>query len=85
MKYRVDRIETNEHGQQIGYTDWIGGPTVAKVEAGCPDGRTRWAYVTGEPDTWFSLPAYVNHGRRKVRGWLGTTDGRWEFNLYEGN
>jgi hypothetical protein len=80
MKYRTDRYETNEHGQHIGYVDWIGGPTISKVQAACPDGLTRWAHITGEPDTWFSIPAYVNNGSRgRITGWVGTDDGLWQF------
>ena len=81
MKYRTDRIETNENDQQTGYIDWIGGPTISKVQAVCPDGRTRWAYITGEPLTWFSLPAYVNNGGAgRVVGFVTTDDGIWRFN-----
>lgn len=83
MKYRTDRIEATEQGQQVGYTDWIGGPTISKVQAVCPDGRTRWAHVTGEPCTWFSLPAYVNNGASgRVTGWIGTDDGVWFFRTH---
>jgi len=78
-RYRTDRTETNEHGQTLGFADWIGGPTLSKVTAACPDGRRRWAYVTGEPQTWFSLPAYVNNGKAKVTGWLGCEDGLYTF------
>jgi hypothetical protein len=80
MRYRTDRIETTEQGQRVGYVDWIGGPTITKVYAICPDGQSRWAHVTGEPCTWFSLPAYVNNGGAgRVTGWLGTDDGVWTF------
>lgn len=83
MKYRTDRYETNEHGQSIGYVDWIGGPTISRVQAVCPDGLTRWAHVTGEPLTWFSLPAYVNNGAQgRISGWIGTDDGLWQFHSH---
>jgi hypothetical protein len=82
VRYRTDRLETNEHGQTAGYADWIGGPTMSKVTADCPDGRRRWAYVTGEPQTWFNLPAYVNNGKIAVKGWLGCEDGKWTFHPY---
>lgn len=80
MKYRTDRIVRNEHGQLVGYVDWIGGPTLSRVSAVCPDGDTRWAHVTGEPDTFFSIPAYVNNGANgRVAGWIGHEDGHWRF------
>jgi hypothetical protein len=80
LKYRVDVEESNEHGQTIGRTRWMGGPTLARVKGAiCDDGVPRTAYVTGEPDTFFSIPARVNVGKRSVRGWLGCDDGVWAF------
>lgn len=74
--YRCDRSETTEHGQTLWFTDWMGGPTLAKVEGAiCPDGRRRIAYVTGEPLTYFALPAFVNNGKEKVRGHVWHEDG----------
>ena len=86
MKYRTDRIETTDQGQQIGYVDWMGGPTISKVYADCPDGLRRWAHVTGEADTWSSLPAYVNNGRAgRVKGWIGSEEGKFYFRPYAEN
>lgn len=83
MRYRTDRIETTGHGQRIGLAGWIGGPTISRVHAVCPDGLSRWAHVTGEADTWFSLPAYVNNGAAgRVTGYLTTDDGRWLFRAH---
>jgi hypothetical protein len=80
LKYRIDVEEQNEHGQLIGSAKWMGGPTVARIKgAVCDDGQRRTAYVTGEPDTWFSVPARVNVGQRSVKGWLGCDDGLWHF------
>lgn len=80
LKFRVDAEETNEHGQTIGRTVWMGGPSLARVKgAVCDDGTRRTAYVTGEPDTFFSIPARVNIGKRSVSGWLGCEDNLWRF------
>jgi len=80
LKFRVDTEETNIHGQTVGLTVWMGGPSLARVKgAVCEDGQQRTAYVTGEPDTWFSIPARVNVGKRSVSGWLGCEDGLWRF------
>jgi hypothetical protein len=82
MKYRTDRIE-EEDGFFIGYTDWMGGPTISKVHAVCPDGNRRWCHVTGVPDTWFSMPAYCNNGKRgKVKGFLTKDNSVWQFIPY---
>ena len=68
-RYRTDRIETLANGQAVGYCDWMGGPTISKVFADCPDGLRRWAHVSGVPDAWFSIPAQVANGSAgTVRG-----------------
>lgn len=80
LKFRVDAEETNEHGQTIGRTHWLGGPSLARIKgAVCDDGIRRTAYITGEPDTWFSIPARINVGKRSICGWLGCEDGLWQF------
>ena len=80
LKYRVDTEETNEHDQIIGRTNWIGGPSLARIKgAVCDDGQRRTAYITGEADTFFSIPARVNAGKRSITGWLGCEDGLWHF------
>jgi hypothetical protein len=80
LKFRVDTEEVNEHGQTVGYTRWMGGPTLARIiGAVCDDNQRRTAYITGEPDTFFSVPARVNVGKRSVSGWLGVDDGLWRF------
>lgn len=80
MKYRTDRVVRLKNDQLVGYAEWMGGPTVSRVTALCPDGYERWAHVTGEPDTWFSLPAYVNNGSKgKIFGHIQQDDGLWVF------
>lgn len=80
LKFRVDTEEVNEHGQTVGYTLWMGGPTLARIiGAVCDDNQRRTAYITGEPDTFFSVPARVNVGKRSVSGWLGVEDGLYRF------
>lgn len=84
--YRIDRYETNESDpeQQIGYTDWIGGPTLANVKGAILAGTTirRAARITGQPDTWFSIPAVISLNGEKVKGWLGQDDGVYVFHPY---
>lgn len=38
----------------------------------CPDGKRRYAVVTGEPDTFFSVPARVTVAGRSVSGFVAT-------------
>ncbi len=80
LKFRVDFEEENRHGQFVGKTRWIGGPSPARIRnCRCQDGIDRTAYITGEPDTWWTTPARINIGKRSVRGYLTCEDGLWEF------
>jgi hypothetical protein len=83
--YRRDRIEINEHKQEVAYTDWMGGPDLAAIGGAiCDDGQRRNAYITGEPNTSFSVPAYVNNGKNgRVKGYISANDeGAYTFNAY---
>jgi len=84
-RFRTDRLERRS-GRLCGVTDWMGGPSLAKVFCPCAgpygDGLHRWAYVAGEHDTFFSQPAIVNNGKQKIRGHLLLDDaGRFEFRV----
>lgn len=80
MKYRSDSQTVNDAGQTEHYAHWMGGPTLSKVEkVKCPDGKDRTAFILGEADTMFSLPAMVNDKGRKLKGYLTITDGVWAF------
>ena len=86
QKYRADRVyEKTTNGAVAWCADWMGGPTVSLVR-NCPvswhaPGATVTAYVTGEPDTWFSIPAVCSYRGARVRGFLTRTkdDGGWMF------
>ena len=84
LKYRVDREDVNEHGQVLGFAEWMGGPTLARVKnAVCHDGKQRTAFVTGNPLTYFSLPARVNIGKSSVKGSLAVCeDGLYTFHPF---
>lgn len=84
---RTDRLEKRS-GRLCGLTEWIGGPSLAKVFCPCAgpygDGLHRWAHITGEPNTYFSQPAIVNNGKQKIRGHLLLDNaGRFEFRVTE--
>ena len=65
--------------------------SVAKVEnCLCPDGRRRTVWATGEPDTFFSIPAIVKVRGKNVSGYLttyrdepGKPGEGWEFRAYK--
>ena len=48
----------------------------------CPDGIRRTARITGQADTWFSIPARVKAKGRTVAGYvtgIETTDGSPDY------
>jgi hypothetical protein len=73
QKYRSDTREEQGDGAIAWYTKWVGGPTLAKIEncrmniAGDP--RVT-AYVTGEPCSFYSIPAVCSYRGCRVRGYL---------------
>jgi hypothetical protein len=82
LKYRVDYEVENKHGQWLGYTRWLGGPTLARVRCcQCGDNVRRTAYVTAEPDTFFSQPARINIGKKSLKGFLTVEDDLWTFHV----
>ena len=83
LKYRVDYEVTTENAQTIGYTDWIGGPTIARIKGVlCSDGSVRTAYIVGEPDTAFTIPARVNVNKKSHNGHITNEDGIYRFTFY---
>lgn len=86
QKYRADRKEEPDaQGVTCWYCDWLGGPTLAKLE-NCPTdedilGR-RMVWPTGEPDTFFSIPAACQYKGRRITGFLTCEDRVWKFNMY---
>lgn len=78
QKYRVDRKTTQSDGAVIWCAEWMGGPSLARIN------NCRWAslaneprvtvYITGEPDTAFSQPAVCSYRGKRVRGYV-TSDG----------
>ena len=85
QKYRADRAEPQTDGSTRYYADWMGGPSLAKI-ANCRiatvDTR-RMVYVTGEPDTWFSIPAACKVKGATVRGYLTSDDAGMIFHAMD--
>lgn len=92
MKYRVDRDETNDAGQLLGYADWRYGPSLSRIKGALVydpgNGKhydpetyvaprltgTVTAYITGEPDTFFSIPARARYRGKWYKGWVTTKE-----------
>lgn len=79
QKFRADTSETQEDGAVLWSAKWLGGPSLAKV-TNCKweslHGQPRiTAYVQGEADTYFSIPAKAHYLGKVVTGYLTTDDG----------
>lgn len=76
--YRIDRYETNpaDPEQQLGFVDWIGGPTLSNVKGAIVSGTTdrRAARITGAALNAWVLPAQACIGGKTVKGALSCND-----------
>lgn len=80
QKYRADCGNPQSDGAHVWYTDWMGGPTLARVDncrlENMAGDMRRTVYVTGEADTYFSIPAVCKLSGCRVRGYLTQDDNR---------
>lgn len=84
MKYRSDTSEPQSDGATLWFTQWMGGPTLAKLTncrlANLEGDMRRTVHITGEANTWFSIPASCSLGGKHVRGYVtGDGDGNYVF------
>jgi hypothetical protein len=84
QKYRADKSTAQPDGAVLWHAHWLGGPSLARVNS------CRWeslhssprvtAYATGEPDSYFSIPAACHYAGRTIKGYLTTgNDGNVVF------
>lgn len=84
QKYRADTSETQTDGAIAWLTQWMGGSSLSKIvncrlENLVGDMR-RTVYATGEPDTWFSVPAATRIMGCRVNGYItADNDGNLVF------
>lgn len=85
QRYRADEAhEPFPNGAVPWYARWMGGPSLALIRS-CPTMfGPRTVYVTGEPDTFFSIPAACKVQGKTVRGFLFMEDGSMWFHAYLG-
>lgn len=78
QKYRAD----NDHAQAdyaiVWYSKWMGGPSLARIndcvlENMAGDMRAT-VYITGEADSFFSIPAVCSIRGCSVRGYVTSDD-----------
>lgn len=83
-KFRYkDHQEKTEHGQVLGYANWMGGPTLTYVGGViCEDGIKRNFFVTGENTTYWTTPGYVHINKNRIQGHVTCNDGIYYFTKF---
>lgn len=83
QKYRADISETQKDGAIVWRTGWMGGPSLAKISncrlAALTGDMRATVYITGEADTYFSIPAVCRLMGKRVKGYVTTEDGQLVF------
>ena len=78
QKIRADFSEVQADGATVWSAQWMGGPSLAKID------KCRWeslhgeprvtVYVQGEADTFFSIPAKTRYLGKIIKGYLTCDD-----------
>lgn len=78
QKYRADKSKKQADGAIVWRAEWMFGPSLARVNncrlENLAGDMRRTVYVTGEADTWFSIPAVCKLAGKRVRGYLTSDD-----------
>jgi hypothetical protein len=81
MRYRADVSSKQADGAVIWSARWMG--TLSKIDncllANMAGDMRRTVSITGEPDTYFSIPAVCSLGGCRVRGYVTSDDGMLVF------
>lgn len=76
QRYRADKSTVNMDGSVSWHAHWRGGPSLSKI-GNCRifgTAQRLTVYVTGEADTYFSIPACTRSCGKYVRGYLTSDD-----------
>ncbi len=77
QKYRADISKAQPDGSVVWFTQWMGGPSLAKItncRLNLAGDLRRTVYITGEPDSWFSQPAVCKIQGCRVKGFVTHDD-----------
>jgi len=78
QKYRADKYKVQDDNAVLYYSDWQFGPTLAKIHnchlESLQGDMRRTVYITGEADTWFSIPAVCKIAGCRVKGYVTNDD-----------
>ncbi len=74
QRYRADSSRTQKDGAVVWRSEWMGGPSLAKItncrlEKLAGDMRAT-VYITGDADTYFSQPAVCVYMGCKLKGYV---------------
>lgn len=83
QRYRADTFKLQGDGAKVWYAEWMGGPSLSKIEncrlASIEGEMRRTVYLTGEADTYFSIPAICKIAGRRVTGYVTNDDDNLVF------
>lgn len=78
QKYRADICQNQKDGAKVWLAEWLGGPSMAKIEncrlENLVGNMRRTVYITGEADSYFSMPAVCKVAGRRIRGYVTGDD-----------
>lgn len=78
QKYRADESTIQPDGAVVWCAKWTGGPSLSRINncllASMAGDMRRTVYITGEPDTAFSIPAVCKLAGRRIRGYVTGDD-----------
>ena len=78
QRYRADSKRLQDDGAILWFTEWMGGPTLAKIDKCRLDNlegnMRRTVYITGEPDSYFSIPACCKLQGCRLNGYVTNDD-----------
>jgi hypothetical protein len=80
QKYRADRAEPQADGSTPWFAEWMGGPSLSTILDNLVGDMRRTVYITGEADTYFSIPAVCKLAGCRMRGYVtGDSAGNYVF------
>jgi hypothetical protein len=81
QKYRFDITEPPDaYGVIVLKANRTGGTPIAGIRnCFCGYYGRRTVYVTGEAESYSTIPAAIRVNGKRINGWVECLDGRWEF------
>lgn len=78
QKYRADTSKPQADGAVLWFSQWMGGNTLSRINNCRLDGlqgdMRATVYITGDADTYFSIPAICSFKGCRVRGYVTNDD-----------